>query len=52
MKNHASVSHSTGEYVREMAHINGMESFWATLKRGYAGTFHRRPANSLTDLIQ
>ena len=23
-----------------MAHSNGIESFWATLKRGYQGTFH------------
>ncbi len=37
---HESVSHSTGEYVRERAHTNGIESFWATLKRGYVGTHH------------
>ena len=23
-----------------MAHTNGVESFWAFLKRGYHGTFH------------
>ena len=24
-----------------MAHTNGMESFWATLKRGYHGVYHQ-----------
>lgn len=37
---HAAVKHSEGEYVREQAHTNGVESFWALLKRGYYGTFH------------
>ena len=39
--NHESVNHSVGEYVREKAHTNGIESFWAVLKRGYYGTYHR-----------
>ena len=39
-RDHESVNHSVGEYVREMAHTNGIESFWAVLKRGYQGTFH------------
>lgn len=39
-RDHESVNHSVGEYVREMAHTNGMESFWSMLKRGYQGTFH------------
>ena len=38
--NHLSVSHSAREYVNEMAHTNGIESFWALLKRGYYGVFH------------
>ena len=38
---HEAVNHSVGEYVREMAHTNGIESFWAMLKRGYAGTYHK-----------
>ena len=38
---HVSVSHSTGEYVRDQAHTNGIESFWAALNRGYQGTFHK-----------
>ena len=37
---HQSVNHSAGEYVRGMAHTNGMESFWSMLKRGYQGTYH------------
>ena len=37
---HESVNHSVGEYVRGMATTNGIESFWALLKRGYVGTFH------------
>ena len=38
--NRESVNHSAGEYVRGKAHTNGIESFWAMLKRGYQGTFH------------
>ena len=34
------VRHSVSEYVRGQAHTNGMESFWAVLKRGYEGTYH------------
>ena len=37
---HESVNHSAGEYVRGKAHTNGVESFWAMLKRGYVGVFH------------
>ena len=38
---HEAVSHSVGEYVRDQAHINGMESFWGMVKRGYHGTYHK-----------
>ena len=37
---HESVNHSAREYVRGRAHTNGIESFWASLKRGYYGTYH------------
>ncbi len=39
-RRHSAVSHSAGEYVREQAHTNGIESFWAMLDRGIMGTFH------------
>ncbi len=38
---HESVRHSTSEYVRGMAHTNGIESFWSMLKRAHDGTFHK-----------
>ncbi len=38
---HEAVNHSVGKYVWEMAHTNGLESFWSMLKRGYQGTFHK-----------
>jgi len=37
---HKTVNHSVGEYVRDQAHTNGIESFWALLKRGHYGIFH------------
>ena len=44
---HISVNHSVGEYVREMAHTNGIESFWAMLKRGHYGIFYFMSAKHL-----
>ena len=37
---HETVNHSAGEYVRGQAHTQGIESFWAMLKRAHKGTFH------------
>ena len=37
---HETVKHSVGEYVNGMAHTNGIESFWALMKRGYYGIYH------------
>lgn len=44
---HVRVNHSVGEYVRDMAHTNGIESFWALLKRGHYGIFHYMSAKHL-----
>ena len=38
---HATERHSTGQYVDGRAHTNGIESFWALMKRGYHGTYHK-----------
>ena len=38
---HEAVNHTVGEYVRGMAHTQGIESFWAMLKRAHDGTFHK-----------
>ena len=38
---HEFVRHSVGEYVEEMVHINGVESFWSMLKRAHKGTCHK-----------
>ena len=42
MKHHShwTVKHSANEYVKGMAHTNGIESFWSVLKRGLHGTYH------------
>jgi transposase-like protein len=44
---HIRLNHSVGEYVREMAHTNGIESFWALLKRGHYGIYHYMSAKHL-----
>ena len=41
------VNHSVKEYVNDQAHTNGIESFWAMLKRGYHGTYHKMSAKHL-----
>ncbi len=44
---HIRVNHTVGEYVRDMAHTNGIESFWALLKRGHYGIYHYMSAKHL-----
>jgi transposase-like protein len=44
---HIRINHSVGEYVRDMAHTNGIESFWSLLKRGYIGIYHFMSAKHL-----
>ena len=40
LENHQTVNRGDGECVRGEAHVNGMESFWALVRRGCDGTFH------------
>ena len=37
---HEAVAHGAAEYVRQMAHTNGLESHWALFKRGLDGIYH------------
>jgi transposase-like protein len=48
---HQSVKHSVGEHVNGMAHMNGIESFWAMLKRGYKGTYHQMSAKHISRYV-
>ena len=49
---HAAVNHSALEYVRGDVHVNGVESFWAMLKRAHKGTFHKLSPKHLDRYIQ
>ena len=49
---HETVKHSTGEYVKDQAHTNGIESFWSMLKRAHKGTFHKLSAKHLNRYVQ
>ena len=50
--NREKVRHSAGEYVRQQAHTNGVESFWSMLKRAYKGTWHQLSTKHLNRYVQ
>ena len=41
------VRHTVGEFVRGKVHTNGIESFWALLKRGHYGIYHQMSVKHL-----
>ena len=41
LPNHETVRHSVKEYVKDMVHTNGIESFWSMFQRGYVGVYHQ-----------
>ena len=49
---HESVKHSVGEYVKDQAHTNGIESFWSMFKRAHKGTFHKISPKHLNRYVQ
>ena len=49
---HEAVKHGVSEYMRGMAHTNGMESHRASLKRGYDGVYHHMSAKHLRRYVR
>ena len=48
---HKAVKHSVSQYVNDQAHTNGIESFWALLKRGYHGIYHHMSEKHLNRYV-
>ena len=52
LENHETCNHSIKQYVNGQVSVNGMESFWATLKRGYHGVYHKMSPKHLNRYVQ
>lgn len=50
-RQHEAVNHTVGEYVRDDAHTQGIEPFWAMLKRAHKGTFHKISAKYMNRYV-
>ena len=48
---HKAVKHSMGQFVKGLAHTNGIESHWSMFKRGYHGTYHKMSMKHLPRYI-
>ena len=51
-REHETVKHSVGEYVKGMAHTQGIEPLWSMLKRAHKGTFHKLSPKHLDRYVQ
>lgn len=51
-REHKTVNHSVGKWIDGMAHTNGLESFWASLKRAYHGVYHRMSPKHLDRYVK
>ena len=47
-----SVNHSVGQWVNDMVHANGVESFWAMFKRTFHGTYHHMSKKYLNRYVE
>ncbi|MCY4289527.1 MAG: IS1595 family transposase [Aestuariivita sp.] len=50
-RRHERLNHCAREYVRDLAHTQGIESFWSMLKRAHKGTFHKMSVKHLQRYI-
>ena len=52
LSNHYTCQHGIKNWVEGQAHTNGIESFWAMLKRGYHGVFHHLSPKHLNRYVR
>ena len=52
VENRALISHGAKQYVDGAVTTNGIESFWAILKRGHKGVYHKTSPKHLPRYVQ
>ena len=51
-RRHETIAHSAGQYVNGNASTNGIEGFWAVLKRAHKGVYHKMSKKHLNRYVQ